>query len=85
MWYCMQVKRECQKVLIRGQGIFKKFWPRGGGEGYFADDERAWGVTPSLMYSVSLCCVVLCLYVLLQGLSYEHAKKYSKILYLFKK
>ena len=47
---------------MRGQGIFKKFWPRGGGEGYFADDERGWGATPSPMYSgrVVLCCVVLC-------------------------
>lgn len=27
--------------------IFEKFWPRGGGGGYFADDERGWGATPS--------------------------------------
>ena len=57
MWYCMQGKRACQeergyqKVLMRGRGIFKKFLLRGGGEGYFADDERAWGATPSPMYS----------------------------------
>ena len=45
---------------MRGQGIFKKFLLRGGGEGYFADDERGWGATPSTMYSgrVVLCCVV---------------------------
>ena len=66
MWYCMQEERECQKVLMRGQGIFKKFLLRGGGEGYFADDERGWGATPSTVYSVRvvlLCCcvVVLCL------------------------
>ena len=56
MWYCMQVKRECQEE----RGIFKKFWLRGGGEGYFADDERGWGATPSTVYSmrVVLCCVV---------------------------
>ena len=56
----MQGKGECQKVLMRGQGIFKKFLLRGGGEGYFADDERGWGVTPSAMHGVVLCCVVLC-------------------------
>ena len=48
---------------MRGQGIFKKFLLRGGGEGYFAGDERGWGATPSLLYSAVLCCVVLCLYV----------------------
>lgn len=56
MWHCMQGKGECQEE----RGIFKKFLPRGGGEGYFADDERDWGATPSPMYSarVVLCCVV---------------------------
>lgn len=45
---------------MRGQGIFKKFWLRGGGEGYFAGDEWGWGATPSTVYSVRvvLCCVV---------------------------
>lgn len=47
---------------MRGQGIFKKFLTRGGEEGYFADDERDWGATPSPVYSVRvvLCRVVLC-------------------------
>lgn len=73
MWYCMQGERECQDK----RGIFKKFWLRGGGEGYFAGDERGWGATPSPMYSerVVLCRVVLCLYALAHALSYEHAKK----------
>lgn len=48
MWYCMQGKRECQEE----RGIFKKFWPRGGGEGYFAGDEWDWGATPSPVRSV---------------------------------
>ena len=39
-----------EKVLMRGQDmdrIFEKFWPRGGGEGYFAGDVLGWGATPS--------------------------------------
>lgn len=42
---------------MRGQDmdrIFEKFWLRGGGEGYFADDERGWGATPSLVYGVGV-------------------------------
>ena len=52
----MQEKMECQDE----RGIFKKFLTRGGGEGYFAGDDRGWGATPSTMHSVLLCCVVLC-------------------------
>ena len=39
---------------MRGQDmdrIFEKFWLRGGGEGYFADDDRGWGATPSPVHS----------------------------------
>ena len=70
----MQEKMECQDE----RGIFKKFLTRGGGEGYFAGDERGWGATPSTVYSerVVLCCVVLCLWALVQGLSHEHPKKH---------
>ena len=63
---------------MRGQGIFKKFLLRGGGEGYFADDERGWGAAPSTMYSgrVVLCCVVPLCFVLcaLGVVSHEHPK-----------
>lgn len=71
MWYCMQGKRECQEE----RGIFEKFWPRGGGEGYFAGDEWGWGATPSPVHSV-YCVVVLCF-----GCAYLHTYALNHVVY----
>ncbi len=49
------------KVLMRGRDmdrIFEKFWLRGGGEGYFADDGRGWGATPSPLCIACVVCIV---------------------------
>lgn len=71
----MQGERECQDK----RGIFKKFWLRGGGEGYFADDERGWGATPSPCIAYVLCCVVLCLCAL--SLSITRARQKNTLKY----